>query len=127
MSEEHNSAVPDSTEIETGTPVAQDTATAEHPHGHTVHEIVDEVSEVVVRQGKSAVRWVMEWLGIILVALSAAFLIRACVFQTFYIPSVSMVPTLEVGDRIIVSKLSVTFGDINRGDIVVCKHPPPEQ
>ena len=37
-----------------------------------------------------------------------------------------MVPTLQVGDRIIVSKLSATFGDINRGDIIVFKHPPRE-
>ncbi|CAB4858331.1 unannotated protein [freshwater metagenome] len=76
---------------------------------------------------KSLTRWLAEWLGIILIALSAAFLIRAYVFQTFYIPSVSMVPTLQVGDRIIVSKLSTAFGDINRGDVIVFKHPPQEQ
>jgi signal peptidase I len=76
---------------------------------------------------KSLLRWATEWTGIILIALSAAFLIRAYVFQTFYIPSVSMVPTLQVGDRIIVSKLHTDFGDVNRGDIIVFKHPPLEQ
>jgi len=101
---------------------------------HDIHDITDEVddavgnaSEQVATPGKTLVRWIMEWLGIILIALSAAFLIRAYVFQTFYIPSVSMVPTLQVGDRIIVSKLSATFGDINRGDVIVFKHPPREQ
>ena len=92
-----------------------------------VNEAVEDVAEQVAATGKTLIRWIVEWLGIILVALSAAFLIRAYVFQTFYIPSVSMVPTLQVGDRIIVSKLSTAFGDINRGDVIVFKHPPREQ
>ncbi len=92
-----------------------------------VHEAVEDASEQIAQTGKTLIRWIVEWLGIILVALSAAFLIRAYVFQTFYIPSVSMVPTLQVGDRIIVSKLSTAFGDINRGDVIVFKHPPREQ
>jgi len=92
-----------------------------------VHEAVEDASEQIAKTGKAPIRWIAEWLGIILVALSAAFLIRAYVFQTFYIPSVSMVPTLQVGDRIIVSKLSTAFGDINRGDVIVFKHPPREQ
>jgi signal peptidase I len=90
-------------------------------------DVVEEVIELAGEPGKTLIRWIMEWLGIIVVALSAAFLIRAYVFQTFFIPSVSMVPTLQVGDRIIVSKLSTTFGDINRGDVIVFKHPPREQ
>lgn len=97
-----------------------------HDIAEEVHDAVENVSEQVAATGKTLTRWIVEWLGIILVALSAAFLIRAYVFQTFYIPSVSMVPTLQVGDRIIVSKLSTTFGDINRGDVIVFKHPPRE-
>src|SRR3546814_13774390 len=34
-----------------------------------------------------------------------------------------MVPTLEVGDRVLVNKLSYTTGDIGRGDIVVFARP----
>lgn len=37
-----------------------------------------------------------------------------------------MEPTLQIGDRLIVDKLSVDFGTINRGDIVVFKAPPNE-
>ena len=51
---------------------------------------------------------------------------RTFAFQTFYIPSGSMEPTLQVGDRIIVDKLSVDFGTIHRGDIIVFKAPPAE-
>lgn len=66
----------------------------------------------------------IEWTLIIVVAVLASFLVRTFVFQTFFIPSSSMNPTLWKGDRIIVNKLSVEFGTINIGDIVVFKAPP---
>jgi signal peptidase I len=44
--------------------------------------------------------------------------------QAFYIPSQSMEPTLKVGDRVLVNKLSYHFHDVNRGDIVVFERPP---
>jgi signal peptidase I len=71
-------------------------------------------------------RVVIEWVAIILAAVAVSFLMRAYVIQTFFIPSASMQPTLQVGDRIIVSKISVELGTINRGDIVVFKAPPSE-
>jgi signal peptidase I len=71
-------------------------------------------------------RLVTEWLIIIVAALAVSFVMRTFVVQTFYIPSASMEPTLQIGDRIIVSKLSVNLGTINRGDIVVFKAPPAE-
>lgn len=58
------------------------------------------------------------------IALLVSLLVRTYVFQTFYIPSGSMEPTLQIGDRIVVSKLSVEFGTIHRGDILVFKAPP---
>lgn len=69
-------------------------------------------------------RVAVEWTLIIVVAVLASFLVRTYVFQTFFIPSSSMNPTLWKGDRIIVNKLSVEFGTINIGDIVVFKAPP---
>ena len=68
-------------------------------------------------------RWFTEWAAIILLALLIALGFRTYVAQTFYIPSTSMVPTLLVGDRIVVSKLSVTWGTIHRGDVVVFRSP----
>lgn len=73
-----------------------------------------------------AVRWFVEWFIVVVLALTAALLMRTFVFQTFFIPSGSMEPTLQVGDRIIVSKLSVEWGSINRGDILVFRRPPLE-
>jgi signal peptidase I len=69
---------------------------------------------------------IVEWSAILLVAVLASFLVRLYVVQTFYIPSGSMEPTLVQGDRILVNKLSVRFGTINPGDIIVFKAPPSE-
>ena len=43
--------------------------------------------------------------------------------QAFYIPSESMVPTLEVGDRVFVSKFMFDGGDVARGDVIVFENP----
>jgi signal peptidase I len=53
--------------------------------------------------------------------------IKAFLFQSFYIPSPSMAPALKPGDRVLVSKLSYRLHDIHRGDIVVFKRPPHVQ
>jgi signal peptidase I len=71
-------------------------------------------------------RALIEWSAIIVVAVLVSFLMRTYVFQTFFIPSGSMEPTLQIGDRIIVNKLAVSLGTINIGDIVVFKAPPQE-
>ena len=60
----------------------------------------------------------------ILAAVLLAGLARTFVFQTFYIPTTSMVPTLAVGDRILVQKAFFSPGDLREGDIVVFSHPP---
>jgi signal peptidase I len=69
---------------------------------------------------------VIEWTVILLIAVIASFVVRLYAVQTFFIPSGSMEPTLHVGDRILVNKLSVRFGTINIGDIIVFKAPPAE-
>jgi signal peptidase I len=60
----------------------------------------------------------------ILVAVLLAGLVRAFAFQTFWIPSASMVPTLSVYDRIVVQKAFFSWHDVREGDIVVFSHPP---
>jgi len=54
-----------------------------------------------------------------LIALGLALLIKTFLVQAFYIPSGSMQNTLQPGDRVLVSKLTYRFRDIQRGDIVV--------
>jgi signal peptidase I len=60
----------------------------------------------------------------ILVAVLLALLVRAFVFQTFWIPSASMTPTLGVYDRVLVQKAFYSWRDVREGDIVVFSHPP---
>jgi signal peptidase I len=72
-------------------------------------------------------RMLIEWVVLIAAALAIAFLIKTFLFQAFYIPSGSMEPTLEIGDRVLVNKLSYDFHDVHRGDIIVFVAPKSAQ
>jgi signal peptidase I len=63
---------------------------------------------------------------LIVVAVLAAVVVKSFVAQPFYIPSKSMYPQLQVGDRIVVSKLAYDLHGPRRGDIVVFDAPPSE-
>jgi len=65
----------------------------------------------------------LEWGGFIVAAVLIAFVVKTFIFQAFFIPSESMVPTLEIGDRVLVNKLSYDLHDVHRGDIVVFEAP----
>ena len=69
-------------------------------------------------------RTIVEWVVLVVAAIVIAIVIKTFLFQAFYIPSRSMVPTLEVGDRVLVNKLSYDLHDVNRGDIVVFEAKP---
>jgi signal peptidase I len=78
-------------------------------------------------EGKSRRRWrrtIFEWLGVIAGGIAIALLVEAFLIQAFWIPSPSMEPTLDVGDRVLVNKLSYKFHDVRRGDVVVFERPP---
>ena len=68
-------------------------------------------------------RNLVEWGVIIAVAVVVALVVRAFVFQTFFIPSDSMVPRLETDDRILVNQLTYDVRDPQRTDVVVFKTP----
>jgi signal peptidase I len=61
--------------------------------------------------------------GLILVAFVLALLIKTFLVQAFYIPSASMVPTLQIGDRVLVNKLVYDFGEPQRFDVIVFEDP----
>jgi len=62
---------------------------------------------------------------LLLVSLAIAILIKTFLIQAFYIPSISMEPTLDRGDRILVCRICLHLSDIQRGDIVVFSDPHP--
>jgi signal peptidase I len=89
--------------------------------------VTTKVDDAVAPPSKHRIsRTVVGW-GVILVAiLCLTVVLRTYVVQSYYIPSPSMTPTLQVGDRIIVNKLSYDLRGVHRGDIVVFRRPPLE-
>jgi signal peptidase I len=75
-------------------------------------------------------QWWQKWgenIKILVLALGLAFFIRTFVAEPRYIPSESMLPTLEIGDRLVVEKLSYYTHLPKRGDIIVFAPPPQLQ
>ncbi|HEY9616331.1 MAG TPA: signal peptidase I [Microcoleaceae cyanobacterium] len=64
---------------------------------------------------------------ILVIALILAVLIRVFVAEPRFIPSDSMVPTLAVGDRLVVEKISYSLHPPQFGDIIVFDPPPQLQ
>jgi signal peptidase I len=65
--------------------------------------------------------------GLILIAFLLALLIKTFLIQAFFIPSQSMVPTLRIGDRVLVNKVVYAIGEPQRGDVIVFENPDLEE
>jgi len=97
---------------------------------------VDTSLEEDVRQRHLAQPWWLDWTAGLFPVVLIVFLLRSFVFEPFKIPSGSMIPTLLVGDLILVNKFTyglrlpitnarLTEGKpIQRGDVVVFHFPP---
>lgn len=59
----------------------------------------------------------------ILIGLLIVVLLRSFVFGLFYVPSGSMLPTLQINDHVVVTKFTYQFSAPKRGDIVVFDYP----
>lgn len=66
---------------------------------------------------------IVETLDASIFAALLSLLIITFVVQAFFIPSGSMEPTLQIGDRILVSKFTYRTGAIHRGDVIVFHYP----
>jgi signal peptidase I len=98
----------------------------------TIATLDDAMDDHLAFARKSTLREYSESIG---VAVAVALLLRAFVVEAFQIPSGSMIPTLEIGDHIFVSKfaygLSIPFtnnkvmqyAEPRRGDVIVFKYP----
>lgn len=71
----------------------------------------------------SFVRWFAELLLMVALAFALAAAIRTWVVQPYVIPSGSMIPTIELQDRVIANKFIYHFTEPKRGDIVVLDDP----
>ena len=61
--------------------------------------------------------------GLLVMALAIAVVIKTFLIQPFWIPSESMLPTIQVNDRVMVNKLAFKLGEPQRGDVVVFRDP----
>jgi signal peptidase I len=75
------------------------------------------------KRSKSLTSSIVELVVIIAVALGLALAIQAWVVKPYRIPSGSMEPTLAVGQRVLVNRIGMDFGDPHVGEIAVF-HPP---
>jgi signal peptidase I len=75
------------------------------------------------KKAKGAGGSLLELVTIVAVALGLALGIQAFLVKPFRIPSESMVPTLQIGQRVLVDRISKNFSDYGRGDILVFKPP----
>ncbi len=77
--------------------------------------------------------WLKEIATVVVIAVVLSFLIKTFLFRAFYIPSESMVNTLDVNDRIFVNLLVPEPFALSRGDVVVFRDtkgwlgPVPEE
>ncbi|WP_341252402.1 signal peptidase I [Euzebya pacifica] len=70
-----------------------------------------------------ALRSVREGVQLIVVALLMAFVLKSVAIQAFYIPSGSMLDTLQLQDRVLVEKLTYRVRPPERGEIIVFRRP----
>ncbi|HZN13410.1 MAG TPA: signal peptidase I [Acidimicrobiales bacterium] len=78
-----------------------------------------------VEKPASPTRALKELPILLVIAGVIAFVVRTFVAQAFYIPSGSMLPQLQILDRVVVSKVAYKLHDPRRGDIVVFDNPYP--
>ena len=102
--------------------------------GITVQD--DDASYIKAREEIYRQPWWMDWTAGLFPVIAAVFFLRSFLFEPFKIPSGSMIPTLHVGDLILVNKFhygirlpvinyQVTQGSpVNRGDVMVFRFPP---
>ncbi|WP_434510933.1 signal peptidase I [Desulfitobacterium sp. AusDCA] len=74
---------------------------------------------------KSIGRTVLDYIEIIVFALVLSWGLRSTVVEASVIPTPSMLPTIQLQDRVVVDKIAFKFSNINRGDIIVFR-PPSE-
>ncbi|MCU1495335.1 MAG: signal peptidase [Acidimicrobiaceae bacterium] len=68
-------------------------------------------------------RILIEWAAVFALAALAAAGLRGFVLQAFYVPSGSMEPALQIGDRILVDKFLFSPASLHDGDVIVFARP----
>lgn len=65
----------------------------------------------------SEIRRILDWVLTLALAVLLSLVIRSYVAEARWIPSTSMLPTLKIGDRLIIDKFSFKFNGVSRGSM----------
>jgi len=90
---------------------------------HGAQPVPPDSTETNVENRTSLVRWVAELVLMVGLAFLLATGIRTFIIQPYVIPSGSMIPTIELWDRVVALKFTYRFGEPQVGDIVVLDDP----
>ena len=74
-------------------------------------------------ENKTTLEIVLEYVRVIAIAVIVAFVLCKFVIINAVVPSSSMYPTIQKGDRLIGWRLAYKFSDVERGDVVIFKCP----
>ncbi len=77
--------------------------------------------------GKRTQRMLLDFLQVIVIAFILSFAVRTYVVEARIVPTESMVPTIQVGDRLMFDKLFYRLTDLNRQDIIMFLPPEAAQ
>jgi len=83
---------------------------------------MEEKQPVTEKKTKNKPFW-REAIEIITIAVVLAFAVRAFVVESFWVPSGSMLPTIQINDRIWVTKFTYHISEPKRGDVIVFEPP----
>jgi len=112
---------------------SNDTQRRAHLAAKGINKVDGDVAQA--RQRILAQPWWLDWTAGLFPVICAVFLLRSFLFEPFKIPSASMVPTLLVGDLILVNKYHygirlpvinkkiIANHDPERGDVMVFRYP----
>lgn len=75
------------------------------------------------RGARKKMNWWQETFLLLGLALLTSIVVKAFLMQMFFVPSASMRPELIEKDRILVEKLSMWDGEVERGDVIVFEDP----
>ena len=113
---------------------AQQAARREQLQQRGITQVDDDLGEARARLLMQP--WWLDWTAGLFPVIVGVFLLRSFLFEPFKIPSGSMVPTLLVGDLILVNKFDygvrlpvlnkkvIANNDPQRGDVMVFRYPP---
>lgn len=79
------------------------------------------------QEEKKKTSYFKDYLLPVIIALAIVVVLRMFVIGMYYVPSGSMIPTLEINDRVVATKFTYQIGEPERGDVVVFKYPVNEE